>query len=85
MGHWLLLLRNARASRYLNRLIWQRDDFESNRKDWIGMAYRGHRGVRGGIKIRNDYEGCFYAMVMIEGMVQKTEDIGTMRTGLDER
>jgi hypothetical protein len=74
MGHWLLLLRDDRASRYLNRLIWQRDDFESNRKDGIGMAYGGYRGesLRSGIKIKNDYEGCFYAMVMIEGVIRKS-------------
>jgi hypothetical protein len=46
-----------------------------------------HRDVWGGIKIENDYEGCFHAMVMIEGgggVVRKTENIGTIRTRLDE-
>jgi hypothetical protein len=85
MGHWILLLRNARGARYLNRLIWQRDDFESNGKDGVGMAYGGHRNVMGGIKITVDYEGCLYAMVMVEGVIQKTENSGTMRTGLDEK
>jgi hypothetical protein len=32
------------------------------------MAYGGHRNVMGGIKITDDYEGCLYVMVMIEGM-----------------
>jgi hypothetical protein len=68
MGHWLLLLRNACGAQYLNRLIWQRDDFESNGKDRVRMAYGGHHNVMGGIKITDDYEGCLYAMVMIEGM-----------------
>jgi hypothetical protein len=36
------------------------------------MAYGGHRNVMGGIKITDDYEGCFYAMVMIEDVVQKS-------------
>jgi hypothetical protein len=45
MGHQLLLLSDARAARYLRRLVWRRDDFESNGKGGVGMAYGGHRGV----------------------------------------
>jgi hypothetical protein len=44
----------------------------------------GYRDVWGGIKIeKNDYEGCFCVVVIERGVVQKTENIGTMKTRLE--
>jgi hypothetical protein len=51
------------------------------------MAYYVNQSVYGEIKIISGYEKCFYAKVMTEnggGVVQKTENIKTMKTVTDE-
>jgi hypothetical protein len=80
-----LLLANARAAQYLRRVVLQRDDFEPNGKDGVGMAHRVHQGVWAGIRITNGCEDYLYAMAMIEsGGVQTTENILVKKTMLNE-
>jgi hypothetical protein len=74
-------LRSARVTRCLHHLACQKDNFESS---VFGTAYRVHRGVWGGVRIKNGYERCFCVMEMIEagdGVLQTTENIKTMKTG----
>jgi hypothetical protein len=62
-------------------VVWQRDDFEPSGKGGVGMVYRVHQGVWGGIRTTDGYEG-FYAMIE-SGGVQTTENM-LMKTILDE-
>lgn len=60
-----LPLGDARSTRYLYRLVGQS---EPSGRGGVGMAYRVHCGIWGGIKIKNGYEGCCRAMIMIGGL-----------------